>query len=139
MAGPTLRWSRGFGGRVPVTALAANLVFFAIQWFLVRRLVRKKYRSFRVGVLREDGQNPRGLSAREISLVWLWMLGPQSALLLASSLIAWCYGSQLSAETVRTISSLSLWLRFLVVGPYAIGLGIGAAYPGFRLQAYGYR
>lgn len=124
---------------LPVITIGGNVAFFGIQAALTRRLVRKNYRSFRVGVLRDDGQRSRRLSVREASLVWLWILGPQLALLLTASIIVWWFGDKLPPETIRSISSLSLWLRFLVVGPYAVDLALRAKYPGFRLQAYGYR
>jgi hypothetical protein len=124
---------------LPVIALAGHLAFFVIQAVLTRRLVQKNYRSFRVGVLCENGQQDRRLSMREAGSVWLWILGPQLALLLIASVLVWWYGAKLPPETVRSISSLSLWLRFLVVGLYAVDLALRVNYSGFRLQAYGYR
>jgi hypothetical protein len=34
---------------------------------------------------------------------------------------------------------MAVWLRFLVVGPYAIDLALRVKHSGFRLRAYGYR
>jgi hypothetical protein len=124
--------------RGPVIALGGNLAFFAIQTILTRRLVRKNYHGFRVDVLREDGQRTRGLSMREASRVWLWILGPQLALFLIASLIVSWPGATLRPETVSAINTWSLLLRFLMVGPYAVHLALRAQYPRFRLQAYGY-
>jgi hypothetical protein len=121
------------------TALAATHPFFGIQALLIPRLVRHDYRTFRVYTIRDDGRQDRTLSMREAVLVWVWMLGPQLALLLGSSLLVWWYGPKLPPQTVQSISSLALWLRFLAVGPYSIGLALRARYPGFRLQAYGFR
>jgi len=118
--------------------VVGNAAFFAAQAISTQRLVRKNYRSFRVEVRREDGQRVRRLSIREAGLVWLWILGPQLALLLITSIIVWWYDT-LPAQTVQSISSLSLWLRFLLVGPYAVDLAVRAKYPGFQLEAYGYR
>ena len=123
----------------PLIGLAGHLSFFGIQVVLTRRLVRKDFRSFRVGVLRKDGQGSRTLSRRETGMVWLWIFGPQLALLLTASVVFGWYAAGLQAETVSGISSLLVWLRFLVIGPYAVDLALRAKYPGFRLQAYGYR
>ena len=117
-------------------ALFGQVAFFGIQALLTRRIVRKNYRSFRVVVEREEGQKSRLLSVREAGQVWLWILGPQLALVLATLALSY-YASRLSAENVNLITSLSLWLRILAAGPYGIGLALRAHYPGFRLQAYG--
>jgi hypothetical protein len=66
-------------------ALAGNVSFFLVQAALTNRIVRKNYRSFRVVVLRNDGQQSRSLSARESMSVWLWVMGPQVALILITS------------------------------------------------------
>ena len=123
----------------PVIALGGNLVFFGIQAVLTRRLVRKNYRSFRVGILRDDGRPGRRLSMREAGRVWLWILGPQLALLLTASVVASWYGAKAPPETLRLITSLSLWLKFLLIGPYAVDLALRVRYPGFRLQPMGIR
>lgn len=120
-------------------AAVESLSFFCVQALLTNRLVRKKYKTFRIEVLRDDPTQTAKLSLSESGRVWLWIFGPQLALVLASSLIVWWYSAALPPETVRSISSLSLWLRFLAVGPYAIGLALRAHYPGFRLQSYGMR
>jgi len=114
-------------------ALGGNLVFFPIQALLTRRLVRKNSRSFRLYVVREDGTQSGKLSIREAVSVWLWILGPQLALLLLVSLLVWFWGTKFPPDTVRGFSSISLWLWFLVVGPYAVGLALRAKYPAFRL------
>jgi hypothetical protein len=118
-------------------SIGGRLVFFGVQALLTRRLVRKNYRTFRVGTVREGGERSRKLSMREAGLVWLWILGPQLALILTTSIITWSY--VLPPETGRAISGLSLWINFLVVGPYAIALALRVKYPGFRLQSYGFR
>lgn len=105
-----------------VFAIGIDLTFFAIQALLTRRLVRKNYRSFRVYVVRDDGSKWRDLSIREAVLVWFWIFGPQFALLLLPSVVVWFWGATLPPDTVSRVSSLSLWLRFLVIGPYAVGL-----------------
>jgi hypothetical protein len=120
-------------------SLGGNLAFFATQLVLTRRLAGKNYRSFRVYVVHSGDRRFRSLSMREASLVWLQILWPQLALLLATSLVVWWYGDKLQPETMRAIPSLSQWLRMLVVGPYAVAVALRVKYPGFRLQAYGYR
>ena len=115
-----------------VIALGGNLAFFGIQALLTRRLVRKNYRSFRVYVVRGDGSKSRNLSIREAGSVWLWILGPQFALLLLVSVVVWFWGAKLPSDTVGGFSSMSLWLRFLVIGPYAVGLALRQKYPTFQ-------
>ena len=122
-----------------IIAFGGNLAFFSIQALLTRRLVRKNYRSFRVYVVRSDGSQCRKLSLREAVSVWLWIFGPQLAPLLVASLVVWFWGTKLPSEAVRGLSSMSLWLRFLVVGPYAVDLALRVKYPTFRLQACGFR
>jgi len=77
------------------------------------------------------------MSGIEAAAVWLWMLGPQLAFLLSISILLWFYRANLPVQTVDSITSVSVWLRLLVVGPYAVGLAMRAKYNGFRLQAYG--
>jgi len=57
---------------------------------------------------------------------------------LVLSFLFWA-GRYLEPAAMKGINSLTLWLRILVVGPYAIHFAIPAEYSGFRLQAYGYR
>ena len=120
-------------------ALAANLTVFGFQALLTRRLVRKNYRSFRVYVVRADGQLDRRLSVRETAAVWFWIAWPKIAVYLLLSLVVGLWDKELAPEVVRGISSLSMWLRFLVVGPCAVALAMRVKYRGFRLQAYGLR
>lgn len=122
-----------------IVALGGNLAFFVIQALLTGRLVRKNYRSFRLYVVRDDGSKSRKLSIREAVPVWLWILGPQLVLLLIVSVVVWFWGTRLPSDTVRAFPSMSLWLRFLVVGPYAVGLALRPKYPVFRLDAHGFR
>ena len=119
-------------------AILGQLSFFSIQAVLTRRLVRKNYRSFCVYAVRGDGDRNRSLSMSEAVRIWFWLLSPQLALVLVQ-LIFWRYSAKLPDEALRLISSLALWLRFLCVGPYGVHLALKATYPGFRLQAYGYK
>lgn len=126
-------------GNLSLVALAGNLAFFGIQAILCHRLVRKNYRSFRVYVIREDGTKGRSLSMVEGAVIWLWIFTPQLAFLVLASLLIRFGQRQLPLETVRGLASLSLWLRFLAVGPYAVGLAMHRKHHGFMLQAYGLR
>ena len=119
--------------------IAENLTLFGLQALLTRRLVRKNYRSFRVYVVRTDKQLDRKLSVRETAAVWFWIAWPQIAVYLLLSLVVGLWRGELAPEVVRGISSLSMWLRFLVVGPCAVALALRATYRGFSLQAYGLR
>lgn len=119
--------------------IVATATFFGIQCILTQRIVRKNYRSFRVGVHRDDDRPSRKLTVGEASLVWLWILGPQLAFFLAVSLLIGLYGAKIPPEIGGGIPSWSRLLQFLVVGPYAVDLALRVKYQGFRLQPYGYR
>src|SRR5438132_14410335 len=75
---------------VTVMWLAANSVFFTLQAIVIRRLVRKNYRSFRVEIVRDDGQRSRTVSMRPVVLVWLGVLLPLVALVCVKAVaVAW--------------------------------------------------
>ena len=120
-------------------AVVAQIAFFCFQGVLTPRLFRKNYKTFRIYAIRHAGQRSRRLSFVEILQVWLSILGTELAFLTVASLVLLVYKNKLQAETIRSLSSLSLWLRFLVVGPYAVGLALRIRYSGFRLQATGLR
>lgn len=124
---------------VPTIIIANAVIFFGLQAILVPRLVWKNYRTFRIVVVRENGQETRGLTMGEVLRVWLWIFAPQLALLLIVLMIAVWYGNKLPATTLQAIDTLSRWLLFLVVGPYSIASALRAKYPGFRLIAHGFR
>lgn len=116
---------RPTSGPSPWISLLGTGVFFAVQAVLTHRLVRKNYRSFRVTVVREPGERTRRVSTREALAIWLWIARPQVALILTGSVLVSFYRSPDLAK--QEISALSLWLRFLLVGPYAVGLALRAA------------
>ncbi len=118
---------------------AGFLTYFGVQALLTRRLFRKKFRTFRLEVLRDDGSRTSEPSWSEAYRVWLWIFGPQLALSLALSVLLRFYGDRLPHDLLRSLNSISMWLRFLVVGPYAIHLAVQARYRGFRLKAFSYR
>ena len=129
----------GLAGHAVGMSLTAFVTFFGVQALLARRLVRKKFRTFRLDVIRDDGHRNRDLPFRESIRIWLWIFGPQLAFVLIFSVLLEMYGDRLQPETARSLPSMALWLRFLLVGPYAIDLALRVKYRGFRLQAYGYR
>jgi hypothetical protein len=120
-------------------SIGGQLAFYAIQALLTRRLVQNDYRSFRIYVVRDDGSKSRNLSIPEAVLIWLWILWPQVALQLFFSTLLWLLGAKLPSESVGSLSTMAQWLRFLVIGPYAVGLAIRQTYPAFRLSAHGFR
>jgi len=114
-------------------------IFFATQAVLTHRLVRKNYRTFRVYVIRENGEISRRLSVTEGLMVWLCILWPQLTVIILSTLIYWGWGSKIPADLSRSLSALSVWFQILVLGPLCINLAMRVYYSGFRLQAYGFR
>lgn len=130
---------KAFRRELSAASATAFLVFFGVQALLTRRLFRKKFRTFRLAVLRDDGSETSEPSWNEAYRVWLWIFGPQLALSLVLSVLLRFYGDRLDPEVLRSLYSLSMWLRFLVVGPYAIHLAVCARYRGFRLQAFSHR
>jgi hypothetical protein len=102
-------------------------------------MVRKRYRSFRLEVLREDGSGGGTLTSAEAAWVWLKIIWPQVAFLVAVWLVQLLLASRLTVDTTRTISTLSLGGRILVVGPFGIHCAVPGDYRGFRLEALGQR
>jgi hypothetical protein len=125
--------------RYAIVSVMAHLSFFLTQVLLIRRLVTKRYCCFRVTISRDDGASGQTLSFRESIRVALSVLWPQVVfLLVVSSFIHW-QRSNLDERAVMGFSSVSLWSRFLFVGPYAVALALRKKYSAFRLQAYGQR
>lgn|SRR5271165_1286207 len=120
-------------------SFTGQLAFFGIQALLTIRLVRKNYRTFRVMVIRDDGSQSRSLSMKEIGRVWTRILWPQLALALSLTLLLILVNANSEADAARRLGTLQDWLRFLVAGPYGVKTALRGRYPGFRLQAYGYR
>jgi hypothetical protein len=127
-------------GIAVIIGLAREIVFFGFQAILSRRLFTKNYQTFRVHVLRDDGQQTRQLSFREGVSVWLRMLFPQLVIDLLPSLGAglW-WGTNLPPHVGSFVRVFSPLLQLLVVGPFAVGLAVRAHYRGFRLRAHGFR
>lgn len=122
---------------LPLFPFVLNLLFFGFQSISVHRLVRKNYQSFRVHVIRPDGQQVRRLSFREGLSIWLWILGPQLALAALLSLGVWW--TDLELDAIRQLGVFERLLRYFIVGPFAVGLALSRSSPTFRLQAHGFR
>jgi len=90
-------------------------------------------------VIRDDGSQSRSLSMKEIGRVWTRILWPQLALALSLTLLLILVNANSEADAARRLGTLQDWLRFLVAGPYGVKTALRGRYPGFRLQAYGYR
>jgi len=118
---------------------ASALSFLLCQGILVRRMVRKRYRSFRLEVVRKDASGTATLTTAEVARIWLKIVWPQVVFLVAIWLVQLSLGSRLSADTIRAISTISLWGRILVVGPFGVYCAVAAEYPTFRLEAIGER
>jgi hypothetical protein len=106
------------------------------QGILSFRLVRKNYRTFWIGVVRQGEPLKRDLGLPEMIRIWLQLVWPQIAFVVAVSVFLIWYKDRIPAETTRSLNSLSQWVFILVVGPAAIRWAMYANYPGFRLQAY---
>ena len=120
-------------------SVVAAILFFAAQALLVHRLTRKDFRTFRLEVLRGNGETSRKLSAVEGLQVWFWIVWPQLVVMTILSLIVYWLNQVGAEEPGRAISGMSLWIRILAVGPYAIGLALRTPFPGFRIRAYVYK
>jgi hypothetical protein len=123
-----------------IAALVSNLAFLVVQMVLVPRLWHKRYRSFRVRILREDATSNTTLSVSEVIRVGLRLVWPQAAFMVITAIaVMWAETAMDDAMAARAVSSLFVWLRFLLVGPYALHFAVPRSYPGFRLQTYGQR
>jgi uncharacterized membrane protein YsdA (DUF1294 family) len=122
-----------------IASIIAQIAFFATQALLVHRLPRKKFRTFRLEVVRDGGESSRTLSAKEGVEVWFWIIWPQVMVVTVLSLLAFWMDSKGATEVSRGIPGLAMWTRILIVGPYAIDLAMRTKYSGFRMRIYGYR
>jgi membrane protease YdiL (CAAX protease family) len=114
--------------------LGADLLFFTIQAALTPRLVRKRFRHFRIAVIRDDRSGERLLAPREALSVWFRIVAPQIALYVALGIFVYWFGEGLHPQAARSLSSLASWLKYLVVGPFGIALALKTDYGSFRLQ-----
>src|SRR5580693_1573764 len=83
--GYLITWSWPADAPMWAFQLSALVVYFAFpicQVFFVQRLVRKKYRSFRIDVVRDDVTAEPRLSLTETVQLWFRVAWPQGALML---------------------------------------------------------
>jgi hypothetical protein len=102
------------------------LIFLCVQWLVVPRLARKRYRTFYIRAIREDSLPDQKLSFGEITRLYMQLLWPQIALVDAQSLI-------------RIPFFFYVALYFLFVGPFAVKFALQRRYSGYRMQAFGIR
>lgn len=118
---------------------ASALSFLFCQGLLVRRMIRKRYGSFRLAVVRKNASGTAALKTAEVACIWLRIVWPQVVFLVTVWLAQLALGNRLSADTIRTMATLSLWGRILVVGPFGVYCAVAAEYHTFRLEAIGER
>jgi hypothetical protein len=123
----------------PRFRFAGSLLSVFCQTFFVPRLVRKKYSTFRVGVLRDGIISSPTLSRSETVQVALRIIWPQAALIALEVLLQVWFSSGPLRSAARFVSPICALARFFVVGPYALSFALRAGYRGFRLQTYGQR
>ena len=126
------------GARGEIAAVVSNLAFLVGQVILIPRLYRKRYRSFRVEISHEDGASNR-LSAPEVMRVGIQLVWPQAVYMVLTAIAVASASAAMDPSAARGVVSLFFWMRFLLVGPYAIHFAIPKSYSGFRLQTYGQR
>ena len=127
---------------VPIAGLISTGAFFISQMLFVRRLTRKRYRSFRVEV-EADGQSGQMPLTMPASMrVWFQIFWPQAAfyllMLLVGTGIALMSTNERATRFANGTPGLAILLDLIVVGPYAVGFAVGD-YGQFRLIAYGQR
>ncbi|HYL75183.1 MAG TPA: hypothetical protein VEU96_13315 [Bryobacteraceae bacterium] len=117
----------------------AKAAYLVVQGLLTVRLVRKRYRSFRIEVERNDGTSSRRLLAEEVVLAWLQIIWPQVLLGVLLDLVVLLLGDNLEELTVRALSSVSIWGNIFVAGPFGVYMATKMKFRGFRLRVYGQR
>ena len=136
----TLGWTVvGLKAHAEFLSWAGAISFLLCQRPLVRRMLRKSYRSFRLEVVRADAPETATLTRAEVAHIWLKIVWPQVGFLVAVWFIQLWFGSRLTPDMTKVIPTLSLWLRILVVGPFGIYCAVKSEYPTFRLEAVGER
>jgi hypothetical protein len=100
------------------------------------RLVRKNYRSFFVGVLKEGEPLNRTFTRSEQLDVLKRLLVPYITFLVGTYLLSSWILNFVSFQTMQSLNELATLFLILIVGPAAIRWTMYAKYRGFRLQAY---
>jgi hypothetical protein len=122
------------GNNLWLSAILASIFFFALEAPLTQRLIRKKYRSFRIYAIGRNETRKRTLSFREMLSVALWVTAPQVLWMLLASSIVWLWAPKISPEGARSVSTIALWTRFLFVGPYALDFALRVEYATFHFE-----
>jgi hypothetical protein len=117
-----------------IAYLAGKVILLAAQSVFASRLVRKNYRSFFIGVLKEGEPLSRDFSLSEQVNVSMQLLLPYAGFHLAALMLPYFF--ILSWQTTNNLNSLAELFVILVLGPAAIRWAMHAKYRGFRLQAY---
>lgn len=113
--------------------VASTGIRFIIQAILCRRLIRKNYLSFYVGVVREGEQEPgRTLLPGEHFQFGCQFLLPQIILTFLLGLFYLALPLE-SASALRALADLAV---VFVINPAALSWALSRNYRGFRLQAY---
>jgi hypothetical protein len=126
----------GVGGAFVVLGVLFNFAFFAGQFLLVPRLIRKTFRSFFVGIVAEDGTVRRAPAYSEVVSIAFRLVLPQAIFWLLLSVILYWITIKSGASVAKPLDDLARYAQILIVGPYAVGRAVNIAYPRFRLQAY---
>lgn len=136
----TMGWAVvGLRSHADLLSWASALSFLLCQGIFVKRMLRKRYRSFRLEIVRKHESETTTLTTTEVVRVWLNIIWPQVAFLVAVWLMQVSLGGHLSADFIRVLPTLSLWGRILIVGPFGVYWAVAADYPAFRLEAFGQR
>jgi hypothetical protein len=123
----------------PRFRFASSILSVFCQVFFVPRLVRKKYSTFRVGVLRDGTISSAALSISEAVQVALRIIWPQAAVIALEVLVQVWFSGGPHRSAIRFVSPICYLARFFVVGPYALSFALRGDYRGFRLETYGQR
>jgi hypothetical protein len=113
--------------------LVSQAIMLVGPGLLLFRLVRKRYRSFRIRVLHDGAESDSRLTFSEQLQLWFQWIFPQLMFVLAMQLVS---SVSLSAGATEVLNELAIGIRFLIVGPLSIRRVVMAKYSGFRLQAY---
>ena len=101
---------------------------------LLPRLLHKRYRTFRIALVRDDGDTSQLRQTSEVRKITVRLLGPQIAFLLAvSALVAWL---EPDFKALSGISSLTRWVHLFGVGPLSLRSAIDADYQSFRFLTH---
>ncbi|HJZ97636.1 MAG TPA: hypothetical protein VKE70_14100 [Candidatus Solibacter sp.] len=102
--------------------IVAAITYLAAQIPFASRLVRKRYRSFRIVAESAEGVDMGRLALRGALPVAVCLLVPQAVFIVATSSVLSLFAYRLDAQTYQSLGSLSLWLRILVVGRTRLAL-----------------